>query len=97
MFRKLHKMDQPVTVFVDGEPHQAEPGDSVAAVLVRQSALWVRKTPVSGKKRAPFCMMGACFECLATVDGNASVQTCMVRVKEGMRIERQIGVRKFSS
>jgi hypothetical protein len=38
-------------------------------------------------------MMGACFDCLAVVDGRPSVQTCMTPVRDGMRIERQDGAR----
>jgi NADH dehydrogenase/NADH:ubiquinone oxidoreductase subunit G len=38
-------------------------------------------------------MMGACFECLAVVDGRPNVQTCMMAVRDGMRIERQNGAR----
>jgi hypothetical protein len=36
-------------------------------------------------------MMGVCFECLAVVDGVTSQQTCLVEVKEGMKVERQHG------
>ena len=94
MFRKLHNIERPVTVHIDGEACEAEAHETVAAVLVRQEIVWSRSTPVSGSRRAPFCMMGVCFECLATVDGTASVQTCLVTVKDGMRIERQIGARE---
>ena len=48
-----------------------------------------RTTPVTGSPRGPFRMMGACFECLAVVDGRANVQTCMVLVRDGMRVEQQ--------
>jgi hypothetical protein len=38
-------------------------------------------------------MMGACFECLAVVDGISGVQTCLTQARDGMRIERQNGAR----
>jgi D-hydroxyproline dehydrogenase subunit gamma len=38
-------------------------------------------------------MMGACFECLAEVDGRANVQTCMRRVQDGLHVRRQNGAR----
>jgi hypothetical protein len=41
-------------------------------------------------------MMGACFECLAVVDGTPGVQTCLAAVRDGMRIERQHGARHLS-
>lgn len=98
MFRKLHEpRDGRVTIFIDGERVEAEAGESVAAVLLRLAEPWARRTPVSGAKRAPYCLMGVCFDCLARVDGDASVQTCLVPVREGMRIERQIGKRSIGA
>jgi hypothetical protein len=94
MFRKLHEPGaQALTVFVDDEPVSAEPGESVAAVLLRQANAATRTTPVHESPRAPYCMMGVCFDCLAIVDGVASTQTCLVTVREGMRVQRQSGKR----
>ena len=97
MFRKINDAVAPVlTVTVDGQAVAAEPGESVAAVLLRQPAPASRSTPVNGSPRAPFCMMGVCFDCLAIVDGAASTQTCLVSVCEGMRVERQFGRRSLT-
>jgi hypothetical protein len=96
MFRKLHDPGaSALTIEIDGVPAAAEPGESVAAVLLRQAEPWSRKTTVTQSKRAPYCMMGVCFECLAEVDGVASVQTCLTPVCEGMRVARQIGRRRI--
>ena len=90
MFRKLHKPGATaLTITIDGVAVAAEQGETVAAVLVRQSDPTARTTPVQQSPRAPYCMMGVCFECLATVDGQASTQTCLVTVRDGMHIERQ--------
>jgi Uncharacterized anaerobic dehydrogenase len=98
MFRKLHEpSERAVTVFIDGVPARAEQGESVAAVLLRETPHWSRTTPVTQSKRAPYCMMGVCFECLAIVDGVASVQTCLTPVRDGMRIQRQTGKRSLSA
>lgn len=92
MFRTLdQETETSLTVHVDGRPVAAAADESVAAVLLRQASLWSRTTPVSGARRAPYCMMGVCFDCLAVVDGVSSVQTCLTPVREGMRIERQQG------
>jgi hypothetical protein len=40
-------------------------------------------------------MMGACFECLAVVDGQSGVQTCLTPVRDGLPIERQLGARSL--
>ena len=94
MFRKLEAPTKVVTIYIDGRPCQAEETESVAAVLARQLDFWSRKTPNQNLKRAPYCMMGVCFECLAVVDGVSSTQTCLATVRDGMCIERQAGRRK---
>jgi predicted molibdopterin-dependent oxidoreductase YjgC len=50
---------------------------------------------VSGEPRAPYCMMGVCFECLVEVDGVPNVQACMTSVREGMTVRRQHGARQI--
>jgi predicted molibdopterin-dependent oxidoreductase YjgC len=98
MFRKLHDPGpQAVTIFIDGRPVAAELGESVAAVLLRQPEGWSRTTPVSQSPRAPYCMMGVCFECLVEIDGQGSVQSCLAPVAAGMRIARQQGRRSLSA
>ena len=98
MFRKINDPGRPVlTLTVDGHPVTAEPGESVAALLLRQQTPASRSTPVQGSPRAPYCMMGVCFDCLAIVDGAASTQSCLVSVREGMRVERQFGRRSLAS
>ncbi len=92
MFRKIHNEKNDIlTIYVDGVPVSAEQHESVAAVLLRQSTVWSRDSAVSGKKRAPYCMMGACFDCLAVIDGAYSIQTCLTPVRDGMRVELQTG------
>lgn len=81
-----------VTIFVDGVEARAWEGETVASVLLRHPNVQ-RLTPVGGVRRAPFCQMGVCFDCLAVVDGVASIQGCMVEVRQGMRIRRQEGAR----
>lgn len=96
MFRKLHEPTaQSVTIYIDGAPVAAEAGESVAAVLLRQSPLWSRRTPITQSPRAPYCMMGVCFDCLVTIDGVGNRQGCLVPVREGMQIEIQKGRREI--
>jgi len=88
MFQKLHDTAPAVTIQVDGVPIVAQADETVAAVILRQQQVWTRTTPMSGSRRAPYCMMGVCFDCLAEVDG-ITVQTCMTIVQEGMVVMRQ--------
>jgi predicted molibdopterin-dependent oxidoreductase YjgC len=77
----------PVTIVVDGAEVTARAGDSVAAALLAAGLRAFRSTAVSGAPRGPFCMMGACFDCVVTIDGERNVQACLVRVADGMKVE----------
>jgi hypothetical protein len=91
MFRRLPESSAgqapAVPVTVDGRPVMARAGDSVAAVLLVAGHLECRSAPAGGESRGPYCLMGACFECLVTVDGQPNRQGCLVPVAPGMRIE----------
>ncbi len=90
MFRRL--LDTPqraVTVTIDGCTVEARLGDSVAAALLAAGTRPTRASPVGGAPRAPYCMMGVCFECLVTIDGVGNRQSCLIPVAEGMAIETQ--------
>jgi len=95
MFRRLpDDRRAAVSVTEDGRPCAARKGDTVAAVLLAENALPMRVSTVSGAPRAAYCMMGACFECLVTVDGVANRQGCLVAVAEGMVIATQTAMRE---
>lgn len=85
--------DAPVDIWFNDEPLRVPGGRSVAAALLAAGIDRFRATPVSGAPRAPYCMMGVCFECLVEIDGVPSRQSCMVAVRDGMRIHSQEGAR----
>jgi predicted molibdopterin-dependent oxidoreductase YjgC len=94
MFRRLPDLDgETVTITIDGRPVQARVTDTVAAALLAAGVPVVRATPASGAPRGPYCMMGVCFDCLVTVDGVGNRQGCLLRVRDGMRVETQRGKR----
>jgi len=76
-----------VAITIDGAPFTARAGDSVAAALLLAGRAASGVSAVTGQKRAPYCLMGVCFECLVTVDGEGARQACLVSVRDGMRIE----------
>ena len=80
-----------VAVYIEGTAVMVPKGVSAAAAMLMASDAATRTTPVSGEPRAPYCMMGVCFECLAAIDGVPNQQACLVPVAEGMRIDRQDG------
>jgi len=69
----------------DGQPVEALPGESVAAALSAAGILAFRKT-ASGAPRGLFCGMGACFDCLVTIDGKANQRACLAKVVPGMAV-----------
>jgi predicted molibdopterin-dependent oxidoreductase YjgC len=75
-----------VAITIDGVPFTARDGDTVAAALLAAGTIVCRTTPVAGAPRGPYCMMGACFECLVDIDGRPNAQGCMTPVAPGMRI-----------
>jgi len=94
MFQKLKAgrlSNREVTIVVDGVTFAAEDGEPLAAVLLRIPPYSARNTPVSGAVRAPYCMMGVCFDCLVEVDGETSTRSCLTRVREGLSVRRQAG------
>ncbi|HRK19426.1 MAG TPA: (2Fe-2S)-binding protein [Hyphomicrobiaceae bacterium] len=98
MFKRLRENPvEAVTITVDGSALKARAGDTVAAALLAHGVSHVRTTPVSGAPRAPYCLMGVCFDCLVTIDGVGNRQACLEPVRDGMRVETQHGKRKIGS
>jgi len=76
-----------VRIVFDGQLLELTEGANLAAALLAAGVQVFRQTPVSGAPRAPFCMMGACFDCLVEIDG-VTRQACMLEVVDGMEIAR---------
>ncbi|MCF2871996.1 (2Fe-2S)-binding protein [Octadecabacter sp. G9-8] len=89
MFKLMEGEDvqDSVTFLFENQPVSATPGMSVAAALLAADVSIFRQTPVSQSARGPFCMMGACYDCLVFVDG-MNVQACMTKVRDGMKVSR---------
>jgi D-hydroxyproline dehydrogenase subunit gamma len=94
MFKRLAEGGAPVAITVDGKTISARTGDTVAAALLAAGIDHCRTTPVTGALRAPYCLMGVCFDCLVTIDGVGSRQGCLVPVRGGMAVETQLGRRE---
>lgn len=73
----------------EGRPIAARAGDSVAAALLAAGVLDFHANAVSGLPRAPYCMMGVCFDCVLEIDGIGGRQACLTPVVDGMRIRRE--------
>lgn len=77
-----------VEVLFEDKVIKASPGDNLAALLLSNNAGYLRITPKEGTKRAPFCMMGTCFECLVEIDGRTK-QACMTYIDKKITVKRK--------
>jgi predicted molibdopterin-dependent oxidoreductase YjgC len=99
MYNRLPEAQQalalaPVVVTINGQAVQCCAGDSVAAALLAAGVNECRDTAVKDVPRGPFCLMGICYDCLVMIDGQPNQQGCMIPVRSGMKIERQLGARE---
>lgn len=84
-FRILDDDGPRVRVRFENHELRLREGANLAAELLAAGITPFRRTPVSGAPRNPFCMMGACFDCLVEIDG-VTRQACMVEVSDGMTV-----------
>lgn len=77
----------PVHFTFEGKRLEAIDGENLAGALLAAGVRSTRASPVSGSPRAPFCMMGTCFECLVDIDGRI-VQACMMQVEKDMVVRK---------
>ena len=90
MFKKQYKSHETVSIIFEGKRLNVEKGLTIAAALLVCGEAVFRSSVVSGQPRAPYCMMGVCFECLIEIDGIPNQRACMAPVREAMKIKRQI-------
>ena len=96
MFRRTTEIKgETVAIRFDGQRIVVPAGEAVAAAVLANSPGHTRTSVVSGEARAPYCLMGTCFECLMEIDGIANRQACMTIVAEGMTVNRQQGKREM--
>src|SRR4051812_18481848 len=81
---------------VNGRPLDAEPRTTVAAALLNAGIVNFRRS-VRGEPRAPLCAMGICHECRVTIDGVAHQRSCLVAVRNGMRIDTGVVQTPFAT
>ena len=72
------------TFDVDGRTVAALPGDTIAAALAADGVLALRRS-ARGERRGLWCGMGACWDCLVTVDG-APARACMTKARPGLQV-----------
>ena len=81
----------PVSFTLDGVGMTASEGQSIAGALIGAGVMSWRRTRFDDRPRGIFCGIGACFDCLITVNGEPNVRACLAQVRDGDRVERQEG------
>ncbi len=69
----------------DGHEIEAIEGETIAAALTAAGIHTLRRAR-SGAPRGQWCGMGACFECVVTVDGRPEQRACLAKVADGMDV-----------
>ncbi|WP_342358717.1 FAD-dependent oxidoreductase [Terrarubrum flagellatum] len=77
-----------VTFTFDGRPVSGLEGETIAAALSAAGDVALNRR-ADGTARGLWCGMGACFECIVTVDGRMSQRACMTRIAAGMEVLSQ--------
>lgn len=79
---------KPIAINVDGVPHSAYEGETIAGALLATGTKSWRHTR-HAHPRGMFCGIGVCFDCLVTVNGTPNVRACVTPVAEGMVVKTQ--------
>jgi sarcosine oxidase subunit alpha len=96
MARRLAPLKESVVFELDGKTIEAERGEPIAFALLAADKLALSRSPKLHRPHGPSCLRGGCDGCLARVDGEPNVMTCLVPCRGGERVETQnvLGSRK---
>ncbi|HEY0418467.1 MAG TPA: (2Fe-2S)-binding protein, partial [Acetobacteraceae bacterium] len=81
----IHAAGRAIRLRFEGQEIPAIEGETIAAALSAAGILTFRHMP-SGAPRGLHCGMGACFDCVVTVDGRIGQRACMTKAADGMTV-----------
>src|SRR3712207_268553 len=76
---------EPIAFTFDGRTIEARAGETIAAALAASGEVALRR-PRDGTMRGLWCGMGACFDCVVTIDGKAGQRACLAKAAPGMTV-----------
>ena len=79
-----------VTFHFEGRSIEAYANETVAAALYANGLRIFSRSMKYHRPRGFFCAIGRCSACMMTIDGVPNVRTCMVNVKEGMKVSHRV-------
>jgi len=94
MFKRIQPVGEPIEIRFEQQIIVARANESVAAALLAAGIVSFRQAEPDGETRGPYCMIGVCFDCLVEIDGKPNLQACQYRVRDGMQIRMQRGLRE---
>lgn len=77
---------EPFTFRWDGREVEAYPGETVLGALLAAGVRTLGHAARTGEPRGMLCGIGACFECVVTVDGDANQRACMLAAAPGLDV-----------
>ena len=86
-----------VSVTVDGKEIKARRGAPIAAELLANGIVVLRRTAKLRQSRSVFCCIGRCTDCVMTVNGHPNVRSCVTPIEPGMVIETHDGLGKVGA
>ncbi|MFL5279901.1 MAG: FAD-dependent oxidoreductase [Rhodopila sp.] len=81
----IRSTGRPINITFGGCPIEAMEGETIGAALCAAGIVTLRHT-AKGAPRGLHCGMGACFDCVVTVNGRIGQRACMTLVAEGMAV-----------
>ena len=79
------RADERLTFYVDDQPVEACPGETIAGALLAAARRTLRRTTRRDEPRGLYCVMGVCWECIVLVDGQ-TVRACVTLATPGLAV-----------
>lgn len=90
MFERIRPPVDSVSIRLDGRELEAARGEPLAhALLASLDEAGIARSPKLHRPRGPSCLRGGCDGCLARVNGEPNVMTCLREVAGGEEVETQ--------
>ena len=87
--RRLDAVQPDISIELDGVPLPACNGENAACAVLAAGETVFSRSIKYHRPRGPWCLTGACAQCLMRVDGVPNIPVCQTTAHPGMRLERQ--------
>ena len=83
-------MSNEISFIFNGEKFTGAQGQSVAAALIANGQIELRRTRFGEEPRSIFCGIGICFDCVVTINGVANQRACLIEISSDMKVESSL-------